>query len=152
MISEFLQFGYLGFLALMIFLCYRIIEGGSNSGRTFRETLVILLFFTLISLIGGSTGYLWASKELEVAKAKESTASILKHQIIAEREAHIRAMQPLQEALDSVARKLNGSVLNSTRREHLDELSQLNQVIQNREEQLSTKIGALNDAFKQVTR
>ena len=129
MISDFLQFGYLGLLAMLVFLCYRIIEGSYASGRSFNQTLVILCFFSLVSLIGGGTGYLWASKELEVAKAKESTASILKKQIIAAREAHIKSMEPLQSALNGAAEKLNSSVISVTRQEHLAEINQLNAAI-----------------------
>ncbi|MCQ4266750.1 hypothetical protein NAV28_05920 [Pseudomonas stutzeri] len=150
MISQFLQFGYLGLLALLIVLCYRVIEGSTKSQRPFKETLIILVFFSLISLVGGGTGYLWASKELEVAKTKESTAAILKQQVNAMREAHLNSMLPLQVALNNAAENLSESVLSSNRQEHIAEINQINSAIQARESQFSKTISDLNGAFNQV--
>lgn len=150
MASQLLQFGYLGLLALLIILCYQVIERSTKSQRPFKETLIILVFFSLISLIGGAAGYLWASKELEVAKTKESTAAILKQQVNAIREAHLNSMRPLQAALNNAAENLNESVLSSNRQEHIAEINQINAEIQSREVQFSKTISNLNGVFNQV--
>ncbi|WP_157958780.1 hypothetical protein [Salinicola sp. RZ23] len=151
MVSEFLKFGYLGLVAMLVYLCYRIIEGSKSGGHSFKETIIILCFFSLVSLIGGGSGYLWAEKELEVAKTKESTASILKQQLLAERESHEKAVEPLQNALDGAAESFNSSVLNSTRQEYIQEINQLNKLIQTREDAFSNRVQALKDVFNQVT-
>lgn len=148
---EFLQFGYLGLLALLIVLCYRIIDDSAKSQRSFKETLVILIFFSLISLVGGGTGYFWASKELEVVKAKESTAAILKQQVNAMRDAHLKSMVPLQSALNNASEKMNESLLNVTRQEHMAEINQINAAIKERESQLNQNISTLNGVFNQIS-
>lgn len=147
MISEYLQFGYLGLLALLVVLCYRIIENSTKHQRPFKETLVILIFFSLLSLVGGGAGYFWASKELEVAKAKESTAAILKQQINAIRQSHLESMAPLQAALKDATDKMASSLLSPTRQEHMTEINQINAVIQDREAQLDQSISALTGVF-----
>lgn len=111
---------------------------------------MILFAFSSISFIGGGAGYLWASKELEVAKAKESTAVILKQQVTAIRQSHAKAMLPLQSALDDAAQKLSDSVLGSTRQDHLKEINQINSVIQERESQLAKTISGLTGVFNQM--
>lgn len=149
MISEFLQFGYLGLLALLVVLCYRIIESSTKHQRPFKETLIILIFFSLVSLVGGGAGYFWASKELEVAKAKESTAAILKQQINTIRQSHLESIAPLQVALKNATEKMADSVSRSTRQEHMTEINQINALIQKREAQLDKSISALNGVFNQ---
>lgn len=150
MISEFLQFGYLGLLALLVVLCYRIIESSIKQQRPLKEILVILVLFSLVSLVGGGAGYFWASKELEVAKARESTAAILKQQVNTIRQAHLESMVPLQLALKNASERMSDSVLPSTRQEHMAEINQISAVIQEREAQLDKSISALNGVFNQV--
>lgn len=147
MISEFLQFGYMGLLAMLAYLCYRIIEQSPTSGRTFAQTIWILVAFSVVSLIGGFAGFLWASKELEISKSKESVATTLKQQMATERETHTKSMLPLQSALDGAVRELNSSALPSTRQEHLKEMQQINAVIQERELQFTKHIETLKGIF-----
>jgi hypothetical protein len=132
-------------------LCYRIIQGSTQSQRSFKETLIILIFFSLVSFVGGGAGYFWASKELEVAKTKESTAAILKQQVNAMREAHLNSMLPLQSALNNAAEEMSKGVLPIVRQEHMAEIQQINAVIQERESQFNKNISALNGVFNQVT-
>lgn len=149
--SQYLQFGYLGLLALLVVLCFRIIEASLKNQRPFRETIIILICFSLISIVGGVAGYLWASKELDVAKTKESTAEILNKQLNAIREAHLRSMNPLQSALDNASNKMSNSVLNTTRKEYISEINEINAIIQERETQLNKNISLLNEVFNKET-
>lgn len=151
MISEFLQFGYLGLLAMLIYFCYQIIDGSKESNRTFNQTLIILGFFTLFSLISGGVGYMWASKELEVAKTNESAVSMLKQQIEAIRVVHTKSMEPLKIALNSTVKKYNSSIYSSTRGEYLNEIDRINGVIQMREKLYHSEIEGIKNVFNVST-
>ncbi|KJG10734.1 hypothetical protein C0W96_02115 [Photobacterium kishitanii] len=150
MFYEFLKFGYLGLLAILVILCYKIIENGTKNNRPLKETLIILTFFSSLSLIGGTVGYLWASKELEVARAKESTAEILKQQINTIIQLHNNSMAPLQLALKNSTEKMTESYLSTLREQYMREIDQINTVIQGREPELEKRISALNTVFNQV--
>ena len=147
MFSEFLQYGYLGLLAMLIYLCFKVIDGSKKNDRTFNQTLVILFFFSLISVAGGSTGYFWASKELEVAKKIESSATILKQQIEASRISFNLSIEPLNKALDGAVNNFNISVLNSTRSEYMAEVKEINSIIQSRQNTYNSEIEALKIVF-----
>ncbi|EPL1043883.1 hypothetical protein L9F57_005499, partial [Klebsiella pneumoniae] len=64
MLPEFLKYGYLGLLAIIIVLSYRIIINGNNKNHKTSRVIYILLAFSLINFLSGFMGYIWASKEL----------------------------------------------------------------------------------------
>lgn len=139
--STFLQYGYLGFLGLVVLLSYKIIV--SNSGRTFVQSIVLLGFFVLISTVVGGTGYLWASKELEAANAKKSSIALIIDQVNLMQAAHKQDMQPLQKALDEATNNWSRSVLNSTRKEYHDEVVAINEIITARNNAFLSQLSAL---------
>jgi hypothetical protein len=148
MISGFLQYGYLGLLALLIWLCYKIIEQSPNANRSFSQTIWMLVAFSIASIICGLAGFLWASKELEISKSKEGVAALLKQEIDEERKSHEAAMKPLLLALNGVTDKLNFSSFDTERRQHMDELQQINAVIQGREAQFTKRLEVIKEDFK----
>lgn len=139
--STFLQYGYLGFLGLVVLLSYKIIV--SNSGRTFVQSVVLLGFFVLISTVVGGAGYLWASKELEAANAKKSSIALIIDQVNLMQAAHKQDMQPLQKALDEATNNWSRSVLNSTRKEYHDEVVAINEIITARNNAFLSQLSAL---------
>lgn len=139
--STFLQYGYLGFLGLVVLLSYKIIV--SNSGRTFVQSIVLLGFFVLISTVVGGTGYLWASKELEAANAKKGSIALIIDQVNLMQAAHKQDMQPLQKALDEATNNWSRSVLNSTRKEYHDEVVAINEIITARNNAFLSQLSAL---------
>jgi len=139
--STFLQYGYLGFLGLVVLLSYRIIV--NNSGRTFVQSVVLLGFFVLISAVVGGAGYLWASKELEAANAKKSSIALIIDQVNLMQTAHKQDMQPLQKALDEATDKWSHSLLNSTRKEYHDEVVAINEIITARNNSFLSQLSAL---------
>ncbi|BBV97751.1 MULTISPECIES: hypothetical protein [Pseudomonas] len=139
--STFLQYGYLGFLGLVVLLSYRIIV--NNSGRTFVQSIVFLGFFGLIATVGGGAGYMWASKELEAANAKKSSIALILDQVNLMQAAHKQDMQPLQEALDDATNNWSRSVLNSTRKEYHDEVVAINEIITARNNAFLSQLSTL---------
>ena len=150
MLSEFLQFGYLGLLGLLITLCYKIVAITERKDRYLKHTLTLLGVFSAIAFIGGGAGYIWASKELEVVQAKESLDNIKKIQVSELRQAHKTELEPLQKALADTVRSLELSALNSTRNEHLEEISRLNDLIKSRKESNAAEIKAVASVFNET--
>ncbi|HFQ5168056.1 TPA: hypothetical protein ACGUWI_004345 [Vibrio vulnificus] len=114
-----------------------------------KHTLTLLCVFAGIAFVGGGAGYIWASKELEVVQAKESLANIKKEQISAIRQSHIAELEPFQKALEGVVASLEISAFNSTRNEHLEEISKINQLISLRKEAHAAEIEAINTIFSE---
>jgi len=139
--SAFLQYGYLGFLAIMIGLSYKIIV--NTSSRTFAQTIVLLAFFTMISTGVGVVGYLWASKELDAANARKSSLALMIEQVKSMQDAHAQEMLPLQKALDEASDKMMRSVLTSTRKEYREEVVEINEIITARNNAFSSQLSAV---------
>jgi hypothetical protein len=147
MIVEFLRYGYIGLLALLLFLCYLIIEGENSKGRAFSQTLILVGVFSTISLIGGVAGYFWASKELEITQKKESVLTIKNQQISITRQHFETSIQSLQVALDKAVASLNESVLDSTRQTKLKEIVQITEIIQHREAAYTNELQEITKVF-----
>ncbi|EMC8496372.1 hypothetical protein VLL38_002812 [Klebsiella pneumoniae] len=151
MLPEFLKYGYLGLLAIIIVLSYRIIINGNNKNHKTSRVIYILLAFSLINFLSGFMGYIWASKELEVAAKKATTASILDTHIRNITKKHEDDMLPLQLALKSTVDNLKVSLLESTRSQYLNEIERINKVIREREIIFSENINNLkNNISKEV--
>ncbi len=147
MFSDFLQFGFLGLVGLLITLCYKIVSIVETKNRPLGHTLTLLGVFTVIAISGGSAGYLWASKELEVMQAKESITKVIESQINNIRKSHVAELAPLQKALDDAVKSLEFSSLNETRNEHLSEITRINEIIDSRKHTHNKEIEALSIAF-----
>lgn len=147
--SSFLQYGYLGFLGLVIFLSYRVVVKDSN--RPFAQTIVLLFVFILISISGGGVGYLWASKELETANAKKSTIVVVMEQIQSMQEAHKKDMEPLQNALNDASNNLRLSMLENTRKQYREEIIAINDVIRSRNDAFASQISAFQPLAHEKT-
>ncbi|NUU35114.1 hypothetical protein [Pseudomonas sp. C2B4] len=143
--SGFLQYGYLGFLGLVMYLIYKIVT--KDSSKSFFQICVLLLVFIVISIGGGGMGYMWASKELEAANAKKSTAVLIMDQVKSLQEMHHKDMEPLQSALDDASKNLKISVSEGFRKQYRDEIISLNEVITSRNDSFTKQMSALQNLF-----
>lgn len=149
MLSEFLQFGYLGLLGLLITLCYKIVALTETRNRALRHTLTLLILFAVIAFSGGGAGYIWASKELEVVQKKESLANIKKGQISEIRKAYEAEITPLQEGLANAVSSLQISGYDSrSRDEYLQQIERIEALIQMRKQALANEISAIQSVFE----
>lgn len=143
--SGFLQYGYLGFLGLVIYLSYRIIV--KDSSRSFTHTVILLFLFIIISIGSSGVGYFWASKEFEAANAKKSTTVIVMEQVKSLQEMHQKDMEPLQSALDDAVHNFKISASESYRKQYREEISYINEVIRSRNNAFESQISALKNLF-----
>ncbi|MEJ8323527.1 hypothetical protein WKI40_10275 [Kosakonia sacchari] len=150
MFPEFLKYGYLGLLALSVMLFFRIINNSIKSQQSIKSAWPFLAFFSIFYLLSGIVGFIWASKELEIADKKETTASILSKQINQLNSEHLQSMRPLNSALEGAVEKYNYSVIESTRNQYINEIKQINQVMSEREKVYSERIFNLKNTFNDV--
>ncbi len=137
---NFLQYGYLGFLASIIYCCYKIIQN-EKTDRTFKQTCVILALFVLIGLIAGGVGYIWTAKKLEASQ-------IMERQIEALRKIHYEEMKPLQNALDDSGKTISNYTSGGDyRKKQLDEFNSINSAIKMREEVYNEQLKSLKSVF-----
>jgi len=139
--SSFLQYGYLGLIGLVIVLSYQIVI--KESARPFKQTIILLMVFIIVSLSGGAVGYLWASKELEAANAKKSAIAFVMEQVQSMRENHEKEMEPLQNALSDASKNMTSSLLDSTRKQYRDDIIAIAEVIRSRDAIFASQLSAL---------
>lgn len=146
--SSSLQYGYLGFLAVIMFLSYSIIN--KKTSRPFFHTMAFLVAFDILSVAGGGVGYLWASKELAAENAKKSTAVLIAEQVALLQSRHQKNMEPLQDLLSSASEKMSKAVFDDNRNKYREEVVSINALINKREEVFATQIAAAKSLFENV--
>lgn len=150
MFPEFLKYGYLGLLALSVVLFFRIINNSIKSQHSIKSAWPFLAFFSIFCLLSGIVGFIWSSKELEIADKKETTASIFSKQINQLNTEHIESMRPLNTALDGAVKQYNYSLIDSSRNQYISEIKQINQLMSEREKVYSERILNLKNTFNDI--
>ena len=98
---ELIQYGYLGLLALMVFLGGQSVNAYIKSTKPPKHSVILISSFLLLVVVGGVFGFLWADKELQSSEAKKSTATIIQKEISVARERLYLSVKPLYAARDN---------------------------------------------------
>ncbi|WP_373072746.1 hypothetical protein [Sulfurimonas sp.] len=148
MILNILQYGYLGLLAIMIYLCYKIISNYQKHNTPFIQTIILVIIFLGISCVGGYMGYLWADKELKVALSKETSLTIMKEQIQAARKRLESNKKTLKKAQAKALNDANaGYMLDGARDIAFKRAKDIENFINKQEENYQKEIKEIGIAF-----
>jgi len=81
---------------------------------------------------------------------RKNTALILNAQIDKFSNEHKESILPIQNALNDIASKLNHSVFEDYREQHIKEMERMNKMLQDRETAFSEKINSLKKNFPET--
>ena len=146
---EVLQYGYLGLLAFIVFYCFKLISSFHSSNKPFKQTIILITLFLVISLGGGAAGYMWSLEEKKALKLQETKADIIEKQILIARERLIANTEELRNSRRYMLSKATNTFMDEKVRGYARATAkEINQYIQEQESNYEKEVASINTAFE----
>jgi len=146
-----IQYGYLGLLALMVFLGGQSVNAYIRSPSPPRHSVILISTFLLLVVLGGVFGFLWADKELQSSETKKSTAAIVQSEIAVARERLNASVKALYVARDkALEQSTYGGNLSSAQEVSRTRAKEITQMIEMQEARYEKELQNITNAFLSI--